>query len=389
MNYLRIDLVYFTLSDLIAALTFVVMLINKRLAPRPFGQETSNWYTGVALFLFGLTLGSVIRGDPTTGIVALAQYTFSLVILPMIILNRPHKEIVFLIKVFVFSMVFVMLHGAYYVNFVPDDSTFISGNGRLNGLVERENAAGALGAVAFVFCQWLYISRNLSLIVFLLSAAAIAYGVLLTGSNTGFFLAGIGVLTLGLFSGSLRTFFAVIFVGGLVVLIVLQWGEYFLPEIFVRRVFGAITTGNINQAGTFEDRLSLTREALSIARDTLWIGLGVDQHRIVSVYEAPVHNTYLLSLTEGGLMSLLGLVYLIVIALFIGWRAYQLNARLSGALTLTYVTLFALSLNGFTHIYARFWAIPFLLALAISVQLPGRAGNPGRNTRGNSARSTA
>ncbi len=372
MNYIRSDLVYFTLGDLFCILTFTYLLARGRLATQPFGKETSNWYIGVALFLVGLTLGSVVNGSPITGLNALAQYTFSWVILPMIIMSRSHLEIVLLIRVFVFSMVCVMLHGAYVVNFDPENTIFISGNGRMSGLIERENAAGVLGAVAIVFTLWLYILRYFSVTSFVVAGIVILYGILLTGSNTGFLLVCAGVLTLSLLAGSIRLVFVVVVVGSALVFFIYQWGEVFLPEVFQKRVLGAITNRDIGQAGTFEDRLLLIREALSIARESIWIGLGVDQHRVISAYGAPVHNTFILTLTEGGILSLTGLVFLMITASFIGWKALRLNARLPGALSLTYVFLFALILNGFTHVYARFWAVPLLLALAVSVRLPSR-----------------
>ncbi len=368
MNYLRTDLIYFTLSDLFALATVLLMLATRRLATQPFGRQTPSWYAAVALFLFGLMLGSLVKGNPTTATTVFAQYIFSFVLLPMAICARPHSEIIFLVKIFVVSVALIMLHGAFMMAFNPDDVRFVSRSGRMYGLVERENATGALGAVALVFCQWLYFSRKISVAVLLLLSAPIAYGILLTGSNTGFFLALIGSFLLIFLNGSLRLLAASIVVAFAVLAVVALWGEYFLPEIFVKRVYGALQSGDTSQAGTFEDRFALNQEALELARETIWIGLGIEQYRVVSAHGAPVHNTYLLTLTEGGLISLIGLICLPAIAFYIGWRAFfGRHTHLSGALTITYVCLFALSLNGFAHIYARFWAIPLLLAMSVSL----------------------
>ncbi len=374
MNYLRMDLLYFTLSDVVAALTFFVLLAANRLTVFPFGNATTSWYLGLTLLLLGLTVGTIVNGDQTDGATVIIQYIFSFVVLPMIIMNRPREEIKLLIKVFVFSIAIVMLHGAYVITFDPSDLRFVSGNGRMYGLIERENAAGATGAVALVLCQWLFMARQISAPVFMLLLVPIAYGVLLTGSNTGFFLAGFGLVALSLSSGSFRTLLVAIVVGAVVVAVVSLWGEHFLPEIFVKRVFGAIISGDSSQVGTFDDRIVLNLEGLQIARNTLWIGLGADQYRTLSLTGNPVHNTYLLLLCEGGIISLVGLTYMLITAFFIGWMAYKRNDRLSGSLTITFVCLFALSLNGFAHVYARFWAIPLLLAIAVSVKNP-RASN--------------
>ncbi len=378
MNYLRTELFYFTLSDVLTALAFVFLLATKRLMTVPFGKDSVSWYLGVSLLVLGLTIGSIVKGEALDGATVVAQYIFSFAILPMVLVGRPRTELVFLIKVFVFSMAIVMLHGTYFAIYEPADIRFVSGSGRMYGLIQRENATGAMGAFALVMAQWLYMSRHISGIGFLILVAPIAYGILLTGSNTGFFLAGVGVLTLGLFSGSVRFLAAAVGLGIFAVTVILLWGEFFLPEIFIKRVYGAIISGDSSQAGTFDDRIALNRDALQIARGTVFIGLGGDQFRDVSPMGAPVHNTYLLLLSEGGLMSLVGLVFMIITGLFIGWQAYQGKDYMAGGLTVTFLFLFALTLNGFAHVYARFWTIPLFLAISVSVT--------GSNLQGNSSR---
>ncbi len=378
MNYLRTDLFYFTLGDVFTALAFVFVLATKRLMTVPFGKVSTSWYLGVSLLALGLTIGTIVKGEASAGAIVVAQYIFSFAILPMVLVGRPRAELVFLIKVFVFSMAIVMLHGTYFAVYEPTDIRFISGSGRMYGLIQRENATGAMGAFALVMAQWLYMSRHIFGIGFLMLAIPIAYGILLTGSNTGFFLAGFGVLTLGLFSGSVRLLAAAVGLGVVAVTVILLWGEFFLPEIFMKRVYGAIVSGDSSQAGSFHDRIALNRDALQIARDTIWIGLGGDQFRDVSPMGSPVHNTYLLLLSEGGLMSLAGLVFMLITGLFIGWQAYQRRDYMAGGLTVTFLFLFALTLNGFAHVYARFWVIPLFLAMSVSVSGPNPQYHPRR-----------
>ena len=136
----------------------------------------------------------------------------------------------------------------------------------------------------------------------------------------------------------------------------------------MRRVFGALQTGELSEAGTFTDRMFLIHEAMEVARETLLIGLGTDQYRVISAHGAPVHNTYLLVLTEGSLMSLFGLIGLYLTGVYLSWRAArQSDSWNIGGMTLIVMLLFALAMNGFAHFYARFWAVPFLLALALSL----------------------
>lgn len=92
----------------------------------------------------------------------------------------------------------------------------------------------------------------------------------------------------------------------------------------------------------------------------------MDQHRLISQYGAPVHNTYLLLFSEGGLVSLLGFVCLLLTLAFVGWRSFSNpDTRWSGVLMFTILLMFAVALNGVTHVYGRFLSVPLLLPAAI------------------------
>lgn len=368
MNYLRADFAYVTLSDLFLLLALVVMYAQGRVPLMPFGRASVAWYFSVFLLAFGLLAGSAVHGDMVSGLTVVAQYCFSLLVVPMLLLQRPRAEVLFLIKVFIAAMVFVMLHGAWYMEFAPKDFRFITRSGRLATLVERENAAAALGAIAITFSLWLYFIREIRLPLLVLLLVPLAHGVLQTGSNTGFFLTVIGAVSLALFSGALRLLLGMAAAGLALVLVTALWGQYFLPDIFVERVMGALETGNMDQAGTFSDRMYLIHEAFRLTRHTIWIGLGADQYRTISAFGAPVHNTYLLLLAEGGIVSLLGHFGLIATGVMIGLPLLMTKrARWYGVLTITTVIMLALVQNGLAHFYARFWAVPWFLALAISL----------------------
>jgi O-antigen ligase len=366
MTYLRTDFVFVTLSDLVASAAFVVMIANRRIPLRPFADMTSFWLFSVLLLCGGLIVGSLMSGDPLTGAVGVGQYGFSLVLMPMLLLGRPARETMFLCKVMAFSLVFVMLHGVLYSVFSPDDARFFSRNGRLTGLIERENGVGLLAGVGLVYLIWLYFISQISGIMFVASAAPVAYGLLLSASNSGFIVSVLGIFGISFFYGSAKhilTFIAVAVVG---LAALLFFGEYFLPEVFLERVYGALTTGDSSEAGTFDGRMLLIREAIVMIDRSIWVGVGVDQHRLISQLGAPVHNTYLLLFSEGGVVSLLGLVGVLLTLVFVGWRAFSNpETRWAGVLMLTILLMFAFALNGVTHIYGRFLCVPLLLPAAI------------------------
>ncbi|WP_299147626.1 hypothetical protein [uncultured Tateyamaria sp.] len=377
MNFLRLPNVYVTASDIMALFALAAMTFRQRMPLKFFGEATSFWIASLILLQTGLLIGSLVNGDPRDGLIGFAQYGFSMFLLPVLICNRPLEETLGLIKAFVLSLVVIMAHGAYVVHYTPDDLRFMSYSGRLTSLIERENAAGTLAALAIVYAFFLAYVGRLRVVTFGTCIVVLVYGLMLTASNTGFFLAGIGVIALAVFTGSLRLMGWVLGVGFVALIVTLLFGEAILPEIFVRRVMATLTTGDITAAGTFTGRMALISEAMGIARDTLFVGLGIDQYRVVSLHGAPVHNTYLLLLTEGSLMALLGLMGLFVTGIFLSWRALQYpQTRLLGGASVTVLLMFALAMNGFAHVYARFWAVPFILALALSAAAVSARADP-------------
>ncbi|UWQ81890.1 hypothetical protein K3725_22485 (plasmid) [Leisingera sp. S132] len=375
VNYWRLGAAYFTLSDVFALCSFAVMLARGRLPLRPLGGISGFWFASVLLLLLGFLAGSVVNGDALDGAQGILQYCVSLVLLPAILLQRPRRETVLLIKLLVLALMLVMIHGAYYVHLHPDDWRFVSPNGRLVSVIERVNATGVLAALAILFTLWLRLTGAVGPAAALLAWAVLGYGLLLTASNTGFFLAAAGLLMFALCLGAVRILAAVMLFAAAAGVAVYFWGELFLPEAFQQRVLGALRSGNLAEAGTFDDRLLLMQEAVRIADGTIWSGLGIDQYRLASRFSAPVHNAYLLILAEGGLVSLLGLAGLLMTGVWLGWheRVHRRRA-LSPALTLATVLMLALALTGITHFYARFWLVPWLLALAVSL-----TPDPGRN----------
>jgi len=370
VNYLRLDALYFTASDFFGVATLILMLVNRRVPLAFFGPATSLWLISFLLFLGGLMLGSLLQGDPLAGLVVFVQYSYSLIIIPMVISARRLDETLLLLRVFVISIAAIMLHGAYLVYFVSDpDPGLVSPSGRLRSLIGRENAAAAMAAVAIVFNVYLRLVGAIRVVHFVPSLAILIYGLLLTGSNTGFGGAVVGVAFVLLFMGQVRAILASLAISGLAAFIIVQFGETVLPEIFQERVFGALASGDLYQAGTFADRFELIREAIGVADATIFLGLGADQYRVISAHDAPVHNTYLLILAEGGLISFLGLCGLFLTGTALGVGALtNPDSRARGALTLAIVVFFAVLLNAFAHFYARFWHVP--LALAMSLSLP-------------------
>ncbi|MEL7211918.1 MAG: O-antigen ligase family protein [Pseudomonadota bacterium] len=368
MNYFRLDVVYLTLADAAACATLLVMLLKGNLPRAPFGMLTPLWLCGALAIVTGLTIGSIAQGDMQSLVVIVLQYVFSLVVIVFVLAGRTYRETVMLLKVFVLSIAVVMAYGAYVVHFVPDpDWRLVSASGRMRSLVERENAAATLGAIAMVLLLNLALMREISRWKVALLMPVLLYGILLTGSNTGLLLTTFGITVTALFSGSPRFLLGYVVLVAAAAATVIFAGDTILPDVFRERVLGALTTGDLSQAGTFEDRYYLIGEAVGIARDTLLIGLGADQYREISSHGVPVHNSYLLLLTEGGLLSFSGLILLLMTGITLAWASIALaRAPTHGVIALTITLIYAVMLNTYAHFYARFWIVPLTLALALA-----------------------
>lgn len=79
---------------------------------------------------------------------------------------------------------------------------------------------------------------------------------------------------------------------------------------------------------------------------------------------------YLLLWVEGGFVALLGWLAMMAAALAIVLAAFYRD-RLSGALGLTVLMSFLVFSAASPHMYARLWAVPVLLALAIAMNAGG------------------
>jgi len=100
---------------------------------------------------------------------------------------------------------------------------------------------------------------------------------------------------------------------------------------------------------------------------TALIGIGPDQYRVQSEMRAPVHNVYLLLWTEGGILSLIGFILILLGA--IGCALTSLFDRINRAFAAAIfanVTMFMFAANALPHVYSRFWVVPIVLPMALA-----------------------
>jgi O-antigen ligase len=258
------------------------------------------------------------------------------------------------------------LHGIYVVDVVGERfTTFVSGSGRLLGFVERENECAALIALSVPLLLWLGFSRKLPPYAVTVLLILDVYAIMLTGSNTGLFAIVFAVTCFLSIAVTWRQGVLALACASLLFVSLTTWGRDFTPAIFQTRVLGALETGDIEEAGTFSGRVDLIDEAIDLAENSTVLGIGADSYREVSRYGAPVHNTYLLLWVESGFFGMIGFIVMLLGGLVLGIATFRrLGGRIDGICALTSVSLFALMLNAFPHMYGRFFVVPILLAMA-------------------------
>jgi O-antigen ligase len=382
--------VFFTLSDFLFCLSLVTIVLTRGLPRAPLGPLMPYWLGASALFVLALVGSSLINGVPTRGLIVIGQYLFSFVILPFVLMDRDQAMIISFIKIFLLGS-FVANVGSiliYYLGY--GGFTYVSGAGRLTGFIGDPNGYAHMLALTCPLVVYLWLSKRLAPYYAVAVLLVLAVALVLTSSNNGLALTGLGVATFVVLLRDVRYLGRALAGLGVCLVLIFAWGSIWLPPSFEQRVLGAVRSGSLDAAGTFEDRVELMKEAIELLDDTILIGLGGDQYRVLSRFGAPVHNTFLLIWTEGGLPALIGwlglLLMVIVGAVLLAER--RLDAAVGCAVGLVFACI------GFTtsHTYGRHLVVPVHLGLALVLAYVAarpraraappqieRAAAPGRN----------
>ncbi|KQV38687.1 O-antigen ligase family protein [Rhizobium sp. Root1204] len=369
MVYIRPTAGNITFSDIMFAAALVVLLLSGRISFYPFGRMSAAvWLVGLSTLLAGLTISSMKSPDPMRAMAVVAQYAYAYLAIMLIFSSQSAKNIVTFAKVYVLSISVICLHGVYLIHYDGQrDTVFVTGSGRLTGLMERTNECATVIALCVPIVLVLCTTGHMRKTTGFLAVAIMTYGILLTGSNSGLMSLVCGVGIFALLGLSWKRMLLPLAIG--VTILALSGGlvtEY-LPATFQKRVLGALETGDLGKAGSFDGRVELINEALEMTSDTIFIGVGADQYRVGSQYHAPVHNVYLLLWIEGGLISAIGFLVMVLGGLGPAISVLKVpGGRPFAAAILANVTVFLLAANALPHIYSRFWVLPVLLPIFLA-----------------------
>lgn len=368
MNFLRHPVAYITVSDVLIALSLLLLTVTGRLHLRGLGAASTVWWlAGLSLLVSALLVSSLVNGSALRGIVYAVQYFFAYFFVFLFFAGRTELQLTRLTKVYVFSIVLMCLHGIYliYVD-GQTNTTFVSGSGRFTGFIERENECAAVIALSVPLLLVLCLTRRVTTLAYL-ALPIMGLGVMLTGSNSGLasFVYAVGAFSLIAFGWRRLLFLGTTAMVGIAAIDF--WARDYLPAAFQRRVLGALESGDIGEAGTFDHRYELIQEAIGHADRIVFLGMGADQYHSTRFFEQPVHNLYLLLWTEGGLLCMAG--FILMIGAGLGPAILALRhpgGRYFAASTFAILTLFLVTTNAFAHVYGRFWVMPILLSIALT-----------------------
>lgn len=368
---LRLSAANITASDVALLACAAILVLRGRLNTLPFGALTIPWIVGLALMLGGLLIGSLVNGDAIRWIITGSQYFFAFALIPMVLMSEDRSWLrrcaVFYVVGVAISQV-IGVTAASFLSFgdigITNSPGFVTPTGRVGSMSGEPNPNGAICAFAFPLLINVIQRRDMSWKLAVPCGLAILWGLLATGSFTGFAASTIAVaIVLGM--SGVSTIARIGIPVLLLATVYISLGGP-VPEIFGERVVQAIMTGDPSKAGTYPGRSVLVIEAWNLAERNMLVGLGSDGYRHVSAYGIPAHILHLIILNEGGLIGFLGLEAMVAVMIVMAFSIYREN-RIDGAMCLAVVTVFLIFSMSIPHMYTRVWIAPVFLAFACAM----------------------
>ena len=369
----RIGEVLFTLSDGLFCGALLLTIAAGRLSLSPFGGLTGPWLLAFMLMQLALFASSIVHGDPVRWLIVALQYGFAMVVLPMLVIGHGEATTLRMVKALVAGVVAMELLGitVYYSYtgsyerlsaIVPN---FISGGRRLGAFLEDGNWNGSVVAMTLPFVFYLRGRGSIGTVAATAATLVLVTALVLAASATALIGSAIALLLYMVVGRVLPSWRATVLIVGAVT--ALMMAGVAVPQAFGKRIAPALASQDIAEAGTFAGRMALNEEAWRIVEHTTILGLGVDQFRVDSPGRAPVHNTYLLLWSEGGLLALIGWLLMLTILFGMALSALRHDRR-AGALALAVLSLFLVASTASPHMYARMWLVPVLVAIAVAAR---------------------
>ena len=357
----------FTISDAAFLVVLLGLIGSARLNLAPMAALSPAWLFSLIVMLGTLFVSTLINGDVIRWLIVALQYSFAYLLLPMMLASFDHKTLQRCVVFYVLGVTFSEAVGNIASIFFDYNDTapylgnnFITGMGRLGAFSGNANNNSAMSGFALVLLFYVLDRRLMNPLLSIVCGLFLLWGLISSASFGGFVICLSASALVMLIRWPQKAVFAL--------LAIVAFAAFYissglpLPSAFEQRVFGALSGGGLEEAGTFTGRMELAEEAWRMAGDTLFVGLGADSFRVVSVHQAPVHVFPLLLLTEAGLMGLVGFVALLGLMWFQALTGIATDPR-RGIICVGVLVIFTLFTLTVPHMYARLWVAPVFLAL--------------------------
>lgn len=367
-SIVRLPNLLFTLSDLLFVGAAFLLFSTIRVPRDPYGPGTSAFLVFLSLLSGGILVSSLFASVPERAMAYILQYAFAYGVLAYVISAESYETIVELVKWYLAGLLIGLVIAFYWYWTEPTPNLFVTGNGRFKGMNGGPNDQAAVIGLSLPLLFYLWMQGRWPLVVLFVTLMAMIYGLVTASSNNGLMATFAAILVFFVLTLTLQRMIKAACILAAVVPLLLYSGVDYLPETFKDRVLAAVQSGDLAEAGSFSYRIALISEGLDMLDDTIFLGIGADQFRVVSSHRNPVHNTYLLLWTEGGLISLLAWLGIIAVVATLGFASLRHEeSRLEGATaTAIAFTLLVIAIS-VTHLYPRTWTTPLMLALGLVV----------------------
>lgn len=338
------------------------------------------WIVGAVLVVLGLLVSDLLgETPPDRTIAAVSQYMFAYVVLMWLAFALPtRKHVTRSVWAFILGLATAVTIGGLMYVFVPDwyvrfvDAGIFVMKLRLAPFMGPNGLAKTIALVVPFLLSLLAtdsITRPrttivLSVFVAGLVGAASFGGTLATLWGIGLYsvLAPRGARRMLVRRGLLGLTFMAIGIG--------VFGHQL--EVLARpfeRILHAFEAGQLGSAGSASAKVQLMQDAAYLIAMSPLVGYGSLQSGILTSTGEPVHNTYLLAWVEGGLLSFVGILLVVLAPLIYGLRIFFKQQgqtdRLRAAVLLSTASVFALNLMTNTNSYARYSVAPVVLMTAL------------------------
>lgn len=365
---LKLPGVFFTLSDGLLIGYAIQRLLSNKIPSLPFGRIGSIYAIGLILLGAGLVLSSVLSDRPVAGLIIWSQYTFSFLVIPIILTGLPFQVLIVAIKSFIFGLVVTCLIGLVLYHVEGFHVAHVA-TGRLYSLLGNPNTLSGVVALSMAPLFLAYFSRALTTMTLLVVLASFAATITLSASFGGLTAALACLAVLVLLTLDRRLLGRV--VPACLVAVALAQLLGAIPDVFVERVLSVIREGDVSEAGSLVVRTHLIQEAMDLIEGSPWFGIGPGRMVEISAYGYPVHNTFLLLWAEAGIMAIGGWMLMMGFHAALAIRLWmRRGTREVAACLAAGLVAFLVQGLGHAHLYARYWYIPLGLAAFAAVRAP-------------------